>query len=366
MSKNILFLIFFLSVIQTIKAQELSGTWRMAYQRSIKTFNSLKNPKDKSQTYEAFSLGNAIFEFNNDEVTIHNFINRAKKLKIKNGNQINFQRTNLNLVSTNQDSIVFRINDNIENYITLIPYQPAYSQLRNDDFTKTQWKVTCENNLQNPLIFHFLNSSSLIITHNGKWHGYASFSDWKIRKSGQYSVLQVSNQENLDEYIFYPLAKMGEIILANTSHLKNSKFPTLSEIEIVKTGFPTSEELSEIKSRLTGRWTFKEFSNPGELGPIDSLINLNFSINLMESGTYSLENKIESIVKGRNSDFVQNQDGKWVLSVTGTYFMMLPENSWRQYVLIHELTEDFLTIDLKYDFEDHSNLSTRIIMKRSD
>ncbi|MBN3581378.1 hypothetical protein JYB64_03200 [Algoriphagus aestuarii] len=326
----------------------------------------MKNPKDTSHKYEAFSLGNAIFEFNNDEVTIHNFIGKAKKIKIKKDNEIKFQGTKLNLVTANQDSIVLRINDNIENYITLIPYPPSNFQLSEDDFKSSQWKVTFDKNPQNPLSFHFLNSTNLISVYDGVWHGYASFSDWKIRRSGQYSVLQVSDQENLDEYVFYPFAKKGENILASISHIKNSRYPILSEIEILKTTLPPSEELSEIKNKLAGKWTFKQFYNLDELGPIDSLISLDFSIDLVESGVYFLENKIASIIGGRNSDFSQNQNGKWILSETGTYFIMHPENGSRKYISIHELTEDILTIDFSYRFEERSSFSTRIIMKKTD
>ena len=365
MIKNLLLIAFIFNLTKSF-SQELSGTWRIGYMRSIDTLYSMDNPEDKSHTFQAFSLGNAIYEFNNEEVTIHNFIGKAKKLKFKKGKQIKIQGTKLNLVTANQDSIVLRINDNIENYITLIPYQPSNFQLSEDDFKSSQWKVTFDKNPQNPLTFHFSDSSSLISIYDGVWHGSASFSDWKIRRSGQYSVLQISNQENFDEYFFFPLAKNGDNILASISHENNSRYPTFDEIEIVKISQPTSEELSEIKNKLAGKWTFKQFYNLDEMGPIDSLISLDFSIDLMESGEYFLENKIASIIGGRNSDFSQNQNGKWILSETGTYFMILPENNWRQYFSIHELTEDILTIDFFYRYEERSRFSTRIIMKKTD
>lgn len=229
--------------------------------RSIDTVYSVDNAEDKSQTYEAYRLGNGIFEFNSSKVTIHNFIKRTKKQKISNGNILKFKGLNLIIDSSNQDSIVLRTEGDSENYITLIPYEPDKLQFSDNDFTNNQWQIISDNSFLSSVKFHFSDSSGLICNYQGERFGYANYGEWRIHKSGKYYALYVSDREHFDEYVFYPLTREDNKVIASISEPNHLEFPTVSEVELVKISLPTEEELSERKRRIAGNWTFKQFYN---------------------------------------------------------------------------------------------------------
>jgi hypothetical protein len=366
MSKYIILIIFIITTASSF-AQKLSGAWRIGYFRSIEKLYSVDDLSDSTDTYEAFNLGNGIFEFDNNKVRIYNFIDKPKKGTLKNGNTIKSQGKEMIIESFNQDSVVLKLKENKENYIVLYPFKSNDIKFDKSIFANSLWEV--QSNLSNlsTIQFHFSDSSSLVCNYHGEKYGYANFGEWRIYQSGKYYILYVSDRINMDEYVFYCSSNSNDEITAIISEQYFLNYPAVNEVKLVKRPLPTKSQIAEKEKMLLGKWVFQQFYNPiDSLSLLDSLISLDYTIQFMNNGEYELFNGIKSIVRESEVDFSENLSGKWKVSNSGNYIIVDPENRWQEYFSIYSVDMNSLVLDLKYRYDEHATFSTRMKLKRND
>ena len=347
-------------------SQDLDGTWRVGYIRTIERIYSVDDSSDTTDTYQAFRLGNGIFEFDDKRVTIHNFIDKPKRQKIKNSNLLRFKGMELTIDSFNKDSVVLRTEKDIENYIVLIPFKSKKIQINEDDFKNSEWQVESKSSCLSSVKFHFSDTSTLICNYQGAKYGYANYGEWRIHHSGKYHLLYISDREHMEEYVFYCSYKSGESIHATISEQSFLEHPTNSDVKLIKKRLLAKNELQEKEGELVGNWTFVEFTNQADTVILDSLINLELSIRFKEDGKYEYSNIINSVIRGENVNYTTEEHGIWQVASNGTYIITKPEDSWEEYLSIYFIDENSLILDFNYEYDKRSTFATRIKMERND
>ena len=363
MSKNLLIIPLLLFSCFSF-SQQLSGTWRVGYIRSIDTILSLDNLEDNTQTEEAFRLGNGIFEFNKGKVVTHNFVEKPNKQKIKNGNSLTFKQKDFIIDTFNEDSVVLRSSEDQEVYMVLIPFDANDVQINARDFIRSAWQIASHSSQLSDIKLHFLDSSNLVFQSQRLEYGYAHQGQWKLIRSGQYSVLSISDREHMKEYMLYCTSSSRNSISAWVSEQRHLEYPAVRQVELVRKQLWPEDDLRNRREQLIGTWQLKRFSPEIKNTTPDTLLSTDFSLQFQPSGRYNLKNETNSIDMEKQFSYKGEESGNWRLSANGTYITMQPDDGWETCFSIYSFENDLLTLDLLYRYRKRASFATRIELVR--
>ena len=201
----------------------------------------------------------------------------------------------------------------------------------------------------------------------GDDYGTTTSGEWKIYSSNEFYCLYVSDRTNLEEYNFYLTDRNDNELTLLIGH-QDFEHPRQVELKLKQTNKVTEDDLSEIREKLIGKWSFENFAKGVSDLMFDSLINLSYSIELKNDNTYHLLNHVEYIESESKdmTNYEQDQFGTWELSESGDFITITPEeNPFRKKKLtIYNLVENQLSLDLNYPYNKFSLFSCRMEMKK--
>ncbi|WKK83566.2 hypothetical protein QYS48_14785 [Marivirga arenosa] len=340
--------------------QELSGAWKVDYIRSMEEVYSIDSPADSVEKMESFSIVSGIVEFSDKTVKFHNFKEKPNKTRVKKGGIFKLKGEKIKIESINKDSIILRPIEDKETYIVLKPFSSEDIELSARDFENTEWQVKSELGSLSSLKFHFSDSSTLTLIYQGEEYGYANYGDWKLANSENYYVLYIADRESLKEYFFNLKSEAKGRIVAEVSVQEWSDFPKATIVTLENNGLLTLKEFQKKEYELIGKWSFSRFSNNINALHIDSILNLNFSIEFKDNGQYVSNNKI-TLVKNKNRiDFTNNEQGTWRLAKNGSYVIIKSNDGWEEYLSIYSLNLNNLSLDLNYRYDERARFAARI------
>ncbi|WKK80939.2 hypothetical protein [Marivirga arenosa] len=344
--------------------QELSGTWKVAYIRSMEEVISIDSSEDSVETIESFSTGTGIVEFSGKTVKFHNFKEKPNKARIKKKGIFKLKGEKVKIESFNKDSVILRHNEDKQTYIILKPFISEELKLNPSDFSDNEWQIESEYSTLSSLKLHFSDSSTLTLNYQGEKYGYANYGEWRLVNSGNYYGLYIVDREALSEYFFYLRSKSNEILTAEVSLQEWSSFPEELIVSLVDTGLPSKEYLKKRENLLVGNWSFSRFINSVDTLIFESILSVNFSIQFKKNGHYISNNSVKFIRDKQENDFNNTEEGTWELAKNGSYLIIKSDSGWEEYLSIQNLNEVSLTLDLNYRYDDRARFSTRIEFKK--
>lgn len=343
-----------------IYGQELSGTWKVAYIRSMEEVVSIDSSEDSVETMESFSTGIGIVEFFGNIVKFHNFKEKPNKARIKKEGLFKLKGENVKIESFNKDSVILRPNEDKRTYIVLKPFISEELKLSPSDFTDTEWQIESEVSSLSSLKLHFSDSSTVTLNYQGEEYGYANYGEWRLVNSGNYYGLYIVDREALKKYFFYLRYESNDRVKAEVALQEWSRFPEELIVTLVNTGLPSKEDFKNRETQLVGKWSFSRFVNKVETLSFDSILSVNFSIQFMNNGCYVSNNYIRFIRDKQENDFSSIEEGTWKLAKNGSYLIIKNNSGWEEYLSIKNLNQGNLTLDLNYRYSDRARFSSRI------
>ncbi|WP_109831462.1 hypothetical protein [Reichenbachiella versicolor] len=360
----------------TVQSQSIEGTWRVSHAQTIDS-SALSVEVDTRSTdqyyispaFITYHKLSGLLEVSKNKVISHSFVNEPESVKLekKRGNST-FKANGLRVSVDNHspDSLVLRVKKEPNDFMILYPFQNSKGEIQLKDFENSHWVTSSNYDFFNGWTLHFLDSGQVNVVIQREHFGTTSFATYKVHKSNQYHCLQITDRHNmLDDFIFYLKNRDGDSLSFIIDH-QNMDHPTESQVVLTKTEGITNSQQQQIYTELIGKWNFEMFSSNITTYIFDSLIDLNYSIDLRLDSTFRLTNQAEYIESGSVSSYQQNLTGKWQLSTTADFITLISEDNplLQKHLTIYELRDQELTIDLSYSFDEYSTVQSRMKMKK--
>lgn len=361
-----------------VQAQSIEGTWRISHAQTIDS-SALLVGIDTTSTDEYYETPafityhklNGLLEISEKDITTHSFVKEpvSVKLKTKKGNS-EFKANGLSVLINDHspDSLVLRVKKEPNEIMILYSFENSSGKIQLENFANSDWITSSEYEFFNNWTFHFLDSGQVNLVIQGEHFGTTSFGTYKVRKSNDFHCLQITDRHQLlDDFIFYLKFREDNKLSFVIDH-QDLEHPKQSEVILTKGKRITNSQRKGIHECLIGKWSFEMFASSIENTMVDSLLDLNYSIELLSDSTYIINNQVEYIYFESDaiSRYEQNQSGTWKLSATGDFITLTPSETPRRQknLTIYDLRDQKLTLDLSYPYDKYSSIQSRMKLKK--
>lgn len=348
-------------------SQDYNGTYKIDYIRSIEPTVSIDGTTDYEDTQKSISIGHGILEFDQTSITIHNFVEEATKVNIV-SNRFQVNGTSLMIEHFNQDSVILRSENEKNTYLVLKPFKTESLEISDYDFRNSLWTLKSKTSGLNTVKFHFSDSSTVIISYRGQEFGYANFGEWRVLKSGKFHLLNVTDREFMNEYMFYSFSKSKDRIHVQFSEQETfgDEIPVRHNATIKRQNLISQKEYLKTERKLIGTWSFSGFENDISAYILDSINNIDFEMDFNANGSLETAKNISILIDGENKEYHNEESRSWTLSQDGSYIITHSKEDWTRYLSIYSIDKKTLILDLDFEYDERSSFQARIKLERKN